>query len=140
MGELRLLGEQLSAIHCICQPSCELSSRSTAESQEQCATHSGRGRHSKEQASHLSGLPHFPCLLAVSTASFQVLHKEMLMPNGPPFPSGLLSTEFGRLVNTGYRRKGAGQLLLVGEETQDSGATSPGCHADRSDRNQRTVL
>lgn len=99
---------------------------------------SGRGWHLKEQASHLSGLPHLPCLLAISIASFEAVSK-MLMPTGPPFHSGLFSREFGRLVNTGYGRKGAGQLL-VGEETQDSGATSPGCHADRSDSNQRTVL
>lgn len=100
----------------------------------------GRGWHSEEQASHLSGFPRLSCLLAIPSASFEAFSEEMLIPNGPPSHSELLSTAFGRLVNTGYWWKQAGQLLLVGQRNFDSGGTSPGCHADRSDSNQRTVL
>lgn len=63
---------------------------------------SGRGWCSKEQVSHLYSLSHFPCLPGIPIASFELLSKVMVTPNGQPSLSGLLPTAFGRLVNTGY--------------------------------------
>lgn len=63
---------------------------------------SGRGWHSEKQASHLSGLPLLPFLLAISKASSEAPSKAMLMLSGQPFHSGPLSIASGRVADTGY--------------------------------------